>query len=190
LILSKFIDEITQSAKIIDLMKSSYGNYVVQKALKLATGVNKKKLINAVVKQIEKLPDKKLMNKWRMIVDSNLHLNLGLPNNNMNGNLNMSHSSNNSGISNNSMNNMMCGSPIIRNMSPFSQNNDRFSRSLINSPQKSTFFNNLNFYANNQSHNNNNNYYNPGNNNINPTGINFINCLNAPQFSLNKQFNY
>ena len=50
-------------------MKNNYGNYVVQKALKLAKGENKLKLIQIILKNIEKIGDKKLIAKWKSIVD-------------------------------------------------------------------------------------------------------------------------
>jgi hypothetical protein len=49
-------------------MKNSFGNYVVQKALKLATGFMKVKLTNNIKKNMEKLTDKKLVNKWKSIL--------------------------------------------------------------------------------------------------------------------------
>lgn len=54
-------------------MKNNYGNYVVQKALKLSTGNLKSKLMTIILRNIEKIGDKKLMMKWRSIV--NTHIN-------------------------------------------------------------------------------------------------------------------
>ncbi len=53
---------------ILDLMKNNFGNYVVQKALKISTGAPKLKLIVSILKNIEKIGDKKLIIKWRNIV--------------------------------------------------------------------------------------------------------------------------
>lgn len=49
-------------------MKNNYGNYVVQKALKISTGSIKNKLIISILKNIEKIGDKKLIGKWKNIV--------------------------------------------------------------------------------------------------------------------------
>lgn len=53
-------------------MKNSYGNYVVQKALQLASSLHKSKLIIAIQKNIDKLGDKKLIMKWRSIIDKHI----------------------------------------------------------------------------------------------------------------------
>ena len=53
-------------------MKSSFGNYVVQKALEVASVQNKKKLVETILFHIEKLNEKKLMNKWKKIVNDSL----------------------------------------------------------------------------------------------------------------------
>lgn len=58
--------------KIVDLMKNGYGNYVVQKALKLATGKLKIELINLIMKNLDKIGDRKLLLKWRKIVESSV----------------------------------------------------------------------------------------------------------------------
>ena len=67
-ILSDFINEIIKSNKIFEIMKSNYGNYVIQKALKLSKNVNKKKLIFASWQQINNLGDIKLIIKWKSIL--------------------------------------------------------------------------------------------------------------------------
>jgi hypothetical protein len=51
-------------------MKNPFGNYVVQKALKLATGFHKGKLTGIIKKHLDKLRDKKLINKWKDILSS------------------------------------------------------------------------------------------------------------------------
>ncbi len=51
-------------------MKNNYGNYVVQKALKISSGSPKLKLIISILKNIEKIGDKKLIAKWKSIVIS------------------------------------------------------------------------------------------------------------------------
>jgi len=49
-------------------MKNNYGNYVVQKALKISLGGSKLKLIISILKNFEKIGDKKLMSKWKNII--------------------------------------------------------------------------------------------------------------------------
>ena len=95
----------------LDLMKSSFGNYVVQKALKVSNLENKNKLIDAITKNIEKLNDKKLVTKWKQIIFEASGKRIILQNENFKQN-NMSHNvspntsfnSANSNVSNNSRN--------------------------------------------------------------------------------------
>jgi hypothetical protein len=49
-------------------MKNNYGNYVVQKALKVAKNGNKKRLMDCVVKNTDRLGEKKLIERWKTIV--------------------------------------------------------------------------------------------------------------------------
>lgn len=67
-ILNNFVDEIMQTEKIYEVMKSNYGNYVIQKALKLAKGEYKKKLLFSAAKDVNKLNDVKLIIKWKSIL--------------------------------------------------------------------------------------------------------------------------
>ncbi len=53
-------------------MLNNYGNYVVQKALKLSSKNDKIALINNIFKNIEKIKEKKLYAKWKSIIESNL----------------------------------------------------------------------------------------------------------------------
>lgn len=53
-------------------MKNNYGNFVVQKALKLAKGLMKMKLLNCIIKNIDKIGDKKIMAKWESIVSMHI----------------------------------------------------------------------------------------------------------------------
>jgi len=63
------------------LIKNSYGNYVIQTALKYAKGELKLNLINSIEKNLNVLEDKKkLLNKWKNIINSNL---IELNNNNL-----------------------------------------------------------------------------------------------------------
>lgn len=63
------------AGRIAEVMKNSYGNYVVQKALKVAKGTNREVLAVNVNKNIYKLYDKKLIAKWRAIVSFYLESN-------------------------------------------------------------------------------------------------------------------
>jgi hypothetical protein len=56
-------------------MKNNYGNYVVQKALRLSKGMHKNKLISTILKNLEKIGDRKLIMKWKSIVDSHVSVN-------------------------------------------------------------------------------------------------------------------
>ena len=67
-ILNNYIDEVIDTNKIYDVMKSNYGNYVVQKAIKLAKGDYKRKFLYNVAKDINKLGDQKLIKKWKSIL--------------------------------------------------------------------------------------------------------------------------
>ena len=67
-ILNYFINEIIQNGKIGEIMKNNYGNYVIQKALKISKGENEKRLVNEVINNLYKLNDKKLIEKWKNII--------------------------------------------------------------------------------------------------------------------------
>ena len=67
-ILNDYINEIINSNCIYEVMKSNYGNYVIQKAIKLAKGENKNKFVLNAAKDINKLNDNKLIQKWKSIL--------------------------------------------------------------------------------------------------------------------------
>ena len=67
-ILTEYIDEIIKFGKLYEIMKNNFGNFVIQKALKLSYGENKKRLIIEVSKNICKLNDKKLIIKWKELI--------------------------------------------------------------------------------------------------------------------------
>jgi hypothetical protein len=52
------------------MIKNSFGNYVIQKALKVAVGEVKQKLLIAVRKNIEFLNDRKIIKKWKSILNA------------------------------------------------------------------------------------------------------------------------
>ena len=49
-------------------MINNYGNFIVQKAIKFVTKENKEKLLNCISNNIERLGNKKFIEKWKMIV--------------------------------------------------------------------------------------------------------------------------
>lgn len=64
-------DIITYFAKIdklVTVMRNSYGNYVVQKALNYATGDAKIALADAIYNSIPNIQDKKIRVKWAQIL--------------------------------------------------------------------------------------------------------------------------
>ena len=72
IILKEYINEICSNGKIAEIMKNNFGNYVIQKALKLSINEDKKKLGEEVDKNIYKLNDRKLILKWKSIVNPHL----------------------------------------------------------------------------------------------------------------------
>ena len=67
-ILNNYIEELINTNKIYEVMKSNYGNYVIQKAIKLAKGDHKQRLIYNAAKDINKLNELKLIKKWKSIL--------------------------------------------------------------------------------------------------------------------------
>lgn len=68
--MAKFIDEISYMNRVVELMKNEYGNFVIQKALKLSQNLNRKRLVKLIQKNVDKIGDKKLVVKWKNIVNS------------------------------------------------------------------------------------------------------------------------
>ena len=54
-------------------MRSNYGNYVIQKAIKLSKGENKQKLVFNAAKDVNKLNDAKLIIKWKSILSPHIN---------------------------------------------------------------------------------------------------------------------
>ncbi len=52
------------------MIKNSFGNYVVQKALQVAEGEKGKKLLLAIKNNIEFVYDRKIIKKWRTILSN------------------------------------------------------------------------------------------------------------------------
>ena len=67
-VLNQYIEEIVGTGKIYEIMKSKFGNYVVQKAIKLAKNEYKHKLIFNAAIMINNLKEKKLIAKWKSIL--------------------------------------------------------------------------------------------------------------------------
>jgi len=172
-------------------MKNSYGNYVIQKALKLSNGHFKVKITNNIKKCLDKLTDAKLINKWKNILENmkanNLGTNLGshkldIQRKKSNESI-LSNGSNNSINSNNSFhsgNSYQSGNSFHssnnenyihkRNVQNFNFGNETFNK--INSNNLSIFNNNFNFLGN--IHNNND--INPLNNMILQKNNEFFSC--------------
>ena len=72
MILKEYINEICDNGRIAEIMKNNFGNYVIQKALKISLNEDKKKLACEVERNIYKLNDKKLILKWKNIVSPHL----------------------------------------------------------------------------------------------------------------------
>ena len=68
-----YINEICNENNFIEIIKNKYGNYVIQKALKLSSGNCREKIIGKINKNINKLEDKKIINKWKAIIYSKLY---------------------------------------------------------------------------------------------------------------------
>ena len=71
-ILENYINEIISNKCIANVMKSNYGNYVVQKVIKLAEGENKKLFVFNAAKDIDKLNDNKLIQKWKSLLSPHI----------------------------------------------------------------------------------------------------------------------
>lgn len=117
------------------MMKSSFGNYVVQKALKVAVNENKTKLVETILNQVDKLNEKKLINKWKKIVNDSLVKNyiLGDINEGMMMSPNNSFVSNNSNLSNVSFTNNFNSMNFKNNCNFLFVQNQSFNMSLSGS---------------------------------------------------------
>ena len=65
---SNFIREISESPRLFKLISHSYGNFVIQKALKIAKGREKLDLIASVEGSLPHIEDKKIRLKWKEII--------------------------------------------------------------------------------------------------------------------------
>ena len=67
-ILNGYIKEVCDCNRIGEVMKNHFGNYVIQKALKLSKGEERRILIDYILKNVNKLNNKKLVSKWQNLV--------------------------------------------------------------------------------------------------------------------------
>ena len=72
--LENYINEICNENNIIEIIKNNYGNYVIQKAVKLSTGESRERIVGEISKNINKLEDKKIINKWKTIISSKYYI--------------------------------------------------------------------------------------------------------------------
>ena len=64
----RFIGELVASEKMSTLVNSTYGHYVVRRALQMATPEQSEALIKAVRANLEMLPSKRLWVKWENVI--------------------------------------------------------------------------------------------------------------------------
>ena len=65
-----YIDQICINDNLSQVIRNNFGNYVIQKAVKLSSGKSQEKLIKEIIKNLHKLEDKKIINKWKMIIST------------------------------------------------------------------------------------------------------------------------
>ena len=68
--LEYYINQICDNDNLSKVITNNYGNYVIQKAVKLSSGKSQEKLIKEIMKNLHKLEDKKIINKWKMIIST------------------------------------------------------------------------------------------------------------------------
>jgi hypothetical protein len=73
IVVNRYIEEMFNS-NVSEVMKHSYGNYVVQRALKFAKGSTKITFAKYIQQNIPLLNDRKLMKKWQTIITNSLLL--------------------------------------------------------------------------------------------------------------------
>ena len=70
-----YINEICKENNLCELMLNNYGNYVIQKSIKLSSGKSRERLIENILKNLYIIEDKKIINKWKMIISSKFNVN-------------------------------------------------------------------------------------------------------------------
>ena len=68
--LELYINEICAEKNLCEIMKNNYGNYVIQKAIKLSSGRNYERLFKEINQNMHKLDDKKIIKKWQIILST------------------------------------------------------------------------------------------------------------------------
>ena len=68
--LEYYIEQICCENNLIEVIRNNFGNYVIQKAVKLSSGNMRKKLITKIIKNLNKLGDEKIINKWKYIISN------------------------------------------------------------------------------------------------------------------------
>ena len=71
--LDYFIKEICLENSLSELMLNNYGNYVIQKAIKLSSGKYQDILIQEIYNNLYMIENKKIINKWKMIISSKFY---------------------------------------------------------------------------------------------------------------------
>ena len=66
--LELYINGVCSTNSIYEIIINRYGNYVIQKALKLSSGEIRLKLMKEISKNIHKIEDKKIVEKWKFII--------------------------------------------------------------------------------------------------------------------------
>jgi F0F1-type ATP synthase delta subunit len=67
---NQIILQIASIDKLVNVMRNSYGNYVVQTALELSNGATKEALADSVFNNIPAIQDKKIRSKWAYLLNS------------------------------------------------------------------------------------------------------------------------
>ena len=68
--LEYYIEQICCENNLIEVIRNNFGNYVIQKAVKLSSRKMRKKLISKIIKNLNKLGDEKIINKWKYIISN------------------------------------------------------------------------------------------------------------------------
>ena len=62
---ANYVDEICKDNNLNEILKSKFGNFVLNKALSLSSGKTKEKLLEEIHVNIKFLDDQKIVNKWK-----------------------------------------------------------------------------------------------------------------------------
>ena len=66
--LEYYIEQICCKNNLLEVIRNNFGNYVIQKAVKLSSGKIREKLIKEIMKNLNKLEDEKIIKKWKYII--------------------------------------------------------------------------------------------------------------------------